>query len=393
VLYLLEDARTGAQFFLCNIPADKLVSLGTTDVPLDPEVQPDVRANRDLEVDHVAFQQMISDAQAGRSFADIVCEFTRDFSPDKPLKVIGGQHRFEAVKLALEKKVNKLHGLRVYVGLDSDQRMDVQVTSNKNIAVSPDWLDRLYETKSGPQLRKWCIEAGLLEKDGDFLSRRQRGKAITVRDARTFVMNYFEGRRVPADKFADVETTPSMAETGGVDPRWEKLKKDAPGIWKDAALIKAAREFAALAQAQRDFYERNKSKLKDASRRRASEWAEKAFNFAILSGWAYVAGVLETNPTRLQRHFDLRISSRADPLSAKVLASAKDATVDGPTYRGLGTRNDAKERGRCVEMFFLQAEKGGGLTSNLVNAALARHLEKVAKIARKTAEERLSRDA
>ena len=35
------------------------------------------------------------DAQKGRNFSNIVTEYTTDFDSEHPLKIIGGQHRFE----------------------------------------------------------------------------------------------------------------------------------------------------------------------------------------------------------------------------------------------------------------------------------------------------------
>lgn len=40
-LLLLEDLRTGAIFVECHVRASKIVLLGTTDVPLDPDEQPE----------------------------------------------------------------------------------------------------------------------------------------------------------------------------------------------------------------------------------------------------------------------------------------------------------------------------------------------------------------
>ena len=44
----LRDKRTGANYCECHIRGSKLVTLGTTDVPLDYEEQPDYRANREI---------------------------------------------------------------------------------------------------------------------------------------------------------------------------------------------------------------------------------------------------------------------------------------------------------------------------------------------------------
>ena len=62
---------------------------------------------------------------------------------------------------------------------------------------------------------------------------------------------------------------------------------------------------------------------------------------------------------------------------------------DPSNYRGLGTRNDAKERGRCVELFHLQAEKGTGITPAIVDAAIKRHFAKQAKLEQLQAEKKV----
>jgi hypothetical protein len=117
VLHLFVDARTLALYSECHIRADKLISLSTTDVPLDPEDQPEYRANRDIVADHSAFFAMKEDATQRRSFSNIVSEFTTEFQPELPLKILGGQHRFEAIKEALANGINEIHGIKVYFGL------------------------------------------------------------------------------------------------------------------------------------------------------------------------------------------------------------------------------------------------------------------------------------
>jgi hypothetical protein len=79
-----------------------------------------------------------------------------------------------------------------------------------------------------------------------------------------------------------------------------------------------------------------------------------------MTAWAYVAGVLKNNRPRLERHFNLMAAKGKDPLNAAALAKGKHKT-DPENYRGLGYRTDAKERGRLVELFYLQAEKGSGI--------------------------------
>lgn len=95
-------------------------------------------------------------------------------------------------------------------------------------------------------------------------------------------------------------------------------------------------------------------------------------NAAILSSWAYVAGMLQKNEVRLNRHFELAQTVGRDPLNASVLAAGRHKS-DPQNYRGLGYRTDAKERGRFVELFNLQAENGKGVTKPNVDAAIAQY--------------------
>ena len=210
-LYVFADSRTAALFCECHISAKKLVDFSTIDVPLDPDEQSEYRANRDVAEDSTAFEVMRSDAKAGRTFSNIVCEYDITYDEDHPLKVIGGQHRFIAIKDALDdSEINENHGVKAYFRLDMDQRLDVQVISNINISVSPDLYDRLQETASGPELRDWCQKVGLLEKGKDFSAKREPNKPITVRTVRSFILNYYKGQGVSTDKFDDIDTRISV---------------------------------------------------------------------------------------------------------------------------------------------------------------------------------------
>jgi len=117
-LTLLKDHRTQAVFIECHIPASKIAALGTTDVPLDADASPDYRANRDVVADHAAFEQMRNDALEGRRFSNIVAEFVEGDS--QPLKIIGGQHRYEAIREALEQDVNVECVIRGHPATDSE---------------------------------------------------------------------------------------------------------------------------------------------------------------------------------------------------------------------------------------------------------------------------------
>ena len=131
------------------------------------------------------------DANNGRIFSNIVAEYNVEFDEEHPVKIVGGQHRIKAIQEALKNDVEEYHGIKVYFDLNMEQRLDVQLISNTNIAVSADLLDRMMETVKGPELRNWCHEVGLLDDNSDFADKKQRGNCITVREARTFIINYF----------------------------------------------------------------------------------------------------------------------------------------------------------------------------------------------------------
>lgn len=384
-LLLFRDDCTGAIYAECHIPADTIFKHSTDDVPLDPDASSEYRANRQLVDDHTAYKQMESDALKGRSFSNFVCEFIP--GETKPLKIIGGQHRYNALKTALEGDVNVIHGLKIYFNLNKDQRLDVQVISNTNITVSKDLLDRMYETISGSDLRGWCQQAGLLSKGEDFADKRKRGSPISVSAARNFIVNFYAGKgAAAAGVFSETNTTPVTTKSGVQNPPdWTKVKKDYPDLWTDKALLFAAKEYANLRQAQEDaFLDKSGKPLQGTS-----DFRDKANNMALVAAWAYTAGILQDNPTRLQKHYNLRMAAKQDPLKAAVLTKARHGT-DPDNYRGLGYRTDPQERGRMVELFWIQADKGGGITAKMVEVALEAYHAKHAVLRHKKLAESLT---
>ena len=383
-LTILRDHRTQAVFIECHISASKLIELGTTDVPLDAEGSPDYRANRDIVADHSAFEQMRTDAFEGRRFSNIVAEFSED--EDQPLKIIGGQHRFEAINDAHKEGVDFEHGVKVYFKLDNEQRLDVQIISNTNISVSKELLDRMYETLAGAELRQWAQKCGLLDKGQDFADKPGRTNPITVKEARSFIVNYFLGRSVPASEFSDHDTTPQLVESGKRDPTiWMHTKKNHSELWSDKQLQAAGKAFAELRNAQMDaFLDKKTQKFTGPA-----DYRHKAKNQALLAGWAYIAGCLSENKTRLKRHFELKDKGKTkDPLRADLLANGRHST-DPTNYRGLGYRSDPKERGRFAELFWLQAEKGTGITKSSIDLAIQEYEAKQASIRAKEMREKL----
>jgi hypothetical protein len=377
----MVDKKSGARYCECHIRASKLVPLATTDVPLDPD-QPEYRANRELVMNHVAFAQMKQDALAGRAFSNIVAEYLKDEDTAHPLKIIGGQHRFKAIEAALAAGVDEYHGVKVYLDLDMDQRLDVQLTSNTNIAISSDLFDRMHETFKGPQLRDWCQSVGLLEPGQDFADRGGRGRPLTVRDARTFICNYYRGQELDLKKFDASDTTPILCDSGEHDATWDNIRSTKRDIWTNAALSTAGKEYARLVKAQRNSFS-------GKTPRPPIDYPEKALNAAVMAAWAYVAGALRNNQTRLQRHFSFADTAGRDPLNASALAKGRHRT-DPENYRGLGYRTDAKERGRLVELFALQAEEGKGITPSAVDIAIKKYHAKQAQLEVQKAQEKAS---
>jgi hypothetical protein len=360
---LLTDHRTGARYAECHVKGSKLLALGTTDVPLDPEEQAEYRANREIVENAPAYARMIDDAKLRRSFSNIVTEYTTEFDKTHPLKIIGGQHRFEAIRAAHASGIDEYHGVKVYFDMNVDQRLDVQLISNTNIAISGDLFDRMHETVMGPELRDWFQSVGLLEQNTDFADRRSRGGPVSVQLARTFVLNYFEGAKIDAKKFDTTETTPELCATGVRDLEWEALRLSNPNLWKDAGLIRAGKQFAMLLKAQRAAFTKGQKKF-------PPDYPEKATNPAILAAWAYTAGMLRNNEVRLKRHYALATATGHDPLNVAALVKGRHKS-DPDQYRGLGYRTDPKERGRFAELFFLQSENGEGVSKSNIDVAIA----------------------
>lgn len=363
---IFVDDCTGARFCEVHVPASKLIPFGIIDVPLDPSEQGAYRANREIVADHGAFLAMKDDAKKRRSFSNLVAEYSTEFDQDHPIKIIGVQHRYRAIKEALEGGVDVNHGLKIYFGLDSTQRLDVQLVSNTVIAVSSDLYDRMQETVKGPELRDWCQAVGILDSNQDFSDRRQRGAQITVRGARTFIVNFLQGKVLSKKKFSETKTVPILCKSGQTDSNWDSFRGK-KGLWKDPELIMAGENFAALIRAQRAAFPHKKN----------ADSQEKALSYPMIASWAFVAGLLTVNAKRLERHFGLSQTKGRDPLNAAVLATVKHKS-DPDNYRGVGTRTSPKDRGRLVELFYLQAEEGKGISKATVELALKKYHAKEA---------------
>ncbi|GAJ00123.1 unnamed protein product, partial [marine sediment metagenome] len=270
-------------------------------------------------------------------------EYNTEYAPETPLKVWGGQHRISAIKKAGVKH-NRHHGFRVYFTLSKEQRTEVALISNTNISVSNDTFDRMIEeTIFGDRLRQWCWEVGLLDEDENFPDS-SRSERITVKLARSFVVNFCLGKEKGQDlsqgELDHNVYEPQLAETGvTIDPRYRAITEE-HDILTDQALIKAGMRFAALHRVQHKAVTSEGAKV-----RNFKSYRNKALVISVLCGWSYVAGLLQSHPERLENHYRIpRITSSVpDPLNAEQMSKFKH-TSDAPTYRGLGTRSSPKDR-------------------------------------------------
>jgi hypothetical protein len=359
-LILLRDNLCNAFYIVCHLDGKKIVSAADLDAVLDPMESEDYKLNRDLYLDTYAYQKMEYDAMRGRSFEDLVIEYDTQYRPHLPLKVFGGQHRIRAISIAVKKGVSAFHGVRIYFGLDRNQKVDIAIANNTAITISNDLLDRMSEQHLGPELRKWAQTVGIIGMDKDFADKRNPDGVPTVRIVRTLLTNYFKGQGSKKDTLHK----PVVCSSGpSIDADYLAVRKS---DWSDKSCKRMGQEFARLHKLQR---ERVLAREED----NFPEFANKATHPTVTAAWAYTAGFLETNfPSALPNHYALAEIEEGDPLNAKALSTARLIGIDPDTYRGIGTRINSTELGRMLEVFLLQAvkAKNRGITKKLANAAI-----------------------
>jgi hypothetical protein len=359
-LILWYDARSKAFYCNCHMTGRTLASLADLEAVLDPEESEDYKLNRELYLDNYAYRVMEADAKRGRSFEDIVTEFDESYRNKTPLKVFGGQHRVQAIREAAKDQGDRTHGVRVYFSLDIEQKVDIATVSNTSIAISNDLLDRMREELLGTELRDWAQAVGLLQPDQGFADRRDSAGRPTVRIARTFVVNFHEGHHFVTGTMPEPHVCKSGASN---DEQYEALR---PRVsWTEPCFLEAGMEFTRLHQAQRTAV---LGRDKDSH----LEYANKCMHPSVAAAWAYVAGMLQSNPTFLANHYALGSIVRNDPLNAGALSKARLKGLDPDTYRGLGARISSGEVGRMVQLFSLQATVAAkrGITLAIANAAI-----------------------
>lgn len=355
---IYQDGKKGSYYIKCTIPAKVVCSFLDLNARLDPTSDASYRANRELLLKHHTYQRMKTDAEEGREFHDIIVEYSKAYNPEQPLKVWGGQHRSKAIQEVLElKNVSRYHGFRVYFGLSKEQRTDLALISNTNISVSNDLFDRqLEETLVGTQLREWCVRIGLLNQGEDFPDQASRSERISVQFARTFIVNFFDGKAQEAqleERGLDRNVyEPYLCQSGAfLDQRYEEvIRQSGSYLWNNAQLMEAGKAFALLHRTQRDAVEGGK-KIENRK-----GFRNKALTASVLAGWSFTAGLLQSHPQRLNSLFQIPKATKEcpDPLNAKGMSTFHH-DQDEATYRGLGTRSSIKDRQRMAQVFLAKS--------------------------------------
>ncbi|MBI2832333.1 MAG: hypothetical protein HYX79_08765 [Chloroflexi bacterium] len=351
-----QDGVEKSYYIRCCLLGKKAAPLTDLNARLIPESSDSFRANRGLLTKNKTFQRMSQDAVSGREFNDIIVEYNNSYSPENPLKVWGGQHRSKAIQLALEKGTSKYHGFRVYFCLTKEQRSALALVSNTNINVSNDLFDRqLEETLIGPHLRKWCERVGLLAENEDFPDAKSHAERVTTQLARTFVVNFFLGKerrsKLSAEELDKNFYEPYLCQSGSgvLDEQYSAIVKSrGVDLWKDKGLEEAGKAFAQLTKAQSESIRESKINRKG--------FRTKALTLSVLPAWAYVAGLLQLDPSRLMVHLSVPKAAKGapDPLNAEEMSQYKH-TEDPPTYRGLGNRSSMMDRQRMAQVFLARS--------------------------------------
>ena len=362
-IVIFQDGVNNSYYSKCHILASIASKIIDLNAKINTEDRESFRANRELMLGHATYLRMKSDAAKGREFNDIIVEYNIEYDKDKPLKVWGGQHRARAISEA-ENLANRYHGFKVYFNLNKNQRTEVALISNTNMTVSDDTFDRmLEETTFGNTLRKWCQKIGFLGPKEDFPDVGSRSEKMTVKLARSFIVNYYmgfdKGKTIKREYLDKNIYEPYIPETGvSIDVKYEKIMNERGNkILNDKGLIEASKKFQELHKTQ---YEKVKVNPKKIRNRKA--YRCKALVMSVLCGWGYVAGLLQNHRARLLNHYNIpkTTSKIPDPLNAEEMSNFKHDS-DPPTYRGLGTRQSAKDMQRLAQVFLAKS-----LTDNCV---------------------------
>lgn len=113
-IIIYQDGKSKGYYVKCGILAEVASPLLDMNAKLDPVDSESFRANRDLLITHNTYRRMVSNAKEGREFNDIIVEYTKEYSSEKPLKIWGGQHRAKAIQKAYEEAgISRYHGFKI----------------------------------------------------------------------------------------------------------------------------------------------------------------------------------------------------------------------------------------------------------------------------------------
>ena len=212
--------------------------------------------------------------------------------------------------------------LEYFLNLQKQQRTEIALISNTNITVSNDLFDRLQEeTLIGLKLRKWCYEVGFLKEGDDFPDQGSKTEKLTVKLARTFIVNFYNGKeKSTVVKNVDLDKNiyePYLCESGVMlDPVYERITNE-QGDFEDKELIKAGKAFAALHKAQQIAVREGKGRITNSK-----GFRNKAITESVISSWSYIAGLLQGDSSRLKNHYSIPKTNKAipDPLNAREMS-------------------------------------------------------------------------
>jgi hypothetical protein len=325
---VFQDGVKGSYYIKCSIPAREAGDLSDLNARLNSKKAESFRANRELLLKNMTYLRMEKDAATGREFNDIIVEYNLEYDQETPLKVWGGQHRIYAIQKA-GGDCNRFHGFRVYFNLTKEQRTEVALVSNTNISVSNDTFDRMIEeTMFGDKLRNWCQQVGLLGESENFPDTGSRSERITVKLARSFIVNFYlgkdRGEHLDSEDLDRHVYEPYIVKTGVTeDPNYQIFMAN-NDILNDDALLEAGKRFVALHKDQQRAVTEKESKVKNKK-----AFRNKALVVSILCGWSYVAGLLHWHQERLENHYRLPRTNSAvpDPLNAKRCLSSSTTQI------------------------------------------------------------------
>jgi hypothetical protein len=405
-LTLYHDPADGAFFTECHLTARQIEMFVDLEPALhgrateDLPVEKLVKLTRDVVEESPVFKDMQRDARKGRPFSDIVVEWNTSYRPDRPLKVIGGQHRTWSIRMAIDSdsQADRLHGVKTYLALDGDKRSSLCIVFNRNIPVAKPYLDRLVEHRVvGANSMLWARHVGLLGEDEDFADRVTGTRRLTAQIVWCVVTNYFLGGGFKGkvdDSLHEAVHIPKTG-TGGLDKKYMRVLEEHRGLWSSGEVLEMGRRFAELHRRQADACFKPPDKFRDL---RKVQHRYKALTPCLAAAWGYTAGVLQREQKRLKAHYELPGSydpkASPDPLNALAMSAQKHWS-EKETYRGLGTRQNAKEAQRLVKLFLLQTlpDYRGGISKELIASAMDEHAVKMKAVEAERKRERAKRVA